>query len=126
MTSQNGDFLCSGVMLTAVVFHRFSDYLNRGTPPPFSAEAEQGRHRRGMTWRSTGIPPFSLHCNLDPPATVQHPLRMPPMRADARSSNFLRFVQDDSSAIEEPWTIVEMKNRYVSEQRYSPIPLVEC
>jgi len=48
------------------------------------------------------------------------------MRADARSSNFLRFVQDDSSAIEEPWTIVEMKNRYVSEQRYSPIPLVEC
>src|SRR6516225_4703646 len=42
MTSQNGDFLCSGVMLTAVVFHRFSDYLNRGTPPPFSAEAEHG------------------------------------------------------------------------------------
>src|SRR5579862_4683488 len=34
---------------------------------------------------------------------------------------FLRFVQDDSSSIEEPWSIVEMKGRncYVSEQLYS-------
>src|SRR5882757_3959364 len=36
---------------------------------------------------------------------------------------FLRFVQDDSSSIEEPWFIVEMKghNRDVSEQLYSQV-----
>jgi hypothetical protein len=34
---------------------------------------------------------------------------------------FFCFVQDDSSSIEEPWSIVEMKGRncYVSEQLYS-------
>ena len=33
---------------------------------------------------------------------------------------FLRFVQDDSSSIEEPWSIVEMegRDRYVPEQLY--------
>ena len=35
----------------------------------------------------------------------------------------LRFVQDNSSSIEESWSIVKMKcrNRYVSEQLYSQV-----
>src|SRR5215472_18782965 len=40
MASEDSHFLCSRVMLT-FVFHTFSDYLNRGTLSPFSAEAEQ-------------------------------------------------------------------------------------
>src|SRR5215472_487262 len=71
MTSQNGDLLCGGVMLTAVVFHRFSDYLNRGTPPPFSAEAEQEiesllAHLRPPKHKMR----VNAHCFFSPPSSA--------------------------------------------------------